>query len=346
MKKPQVAIIGYGYWGPNLFRNFFDLRDRLDALYCCDINESRLRAVQERYPQVRVTTKLSDILDNPAIDACVIATPARTHFAIAEACLKKHKHILIEKPAVLNVREGLALKELSCKRDLLIMAGHTFLYNPAVRLIKEYIDHKKLGKIYYIHSTRVNLGQIRRDVNALWNFGPHDISIVLYLLGIMPTKVISFGRHFLQKKIEDLVFLNLDFSSHKVLAHIHMSWLDPSKIRRMTVVGNKKMLVYDDIDNESKVRLYDKGIKKDKLSNADETGYEAYQFKIHSGDIFLPRLTQTEPLRLECEHFIECVAKHVNPLTDIDHIIKVTGVLEAAQKSLDNDGACEKIPSL
>jgi predicted dehydrogenase len=346
MKKPAIAVIGYGYWGPNLFRNFFELQDRLDGLYCCDLSDARLAAVKARYPKVETTTRLSEVLNDPHIDACVIATPAKSHYEIARACLEKGKHVLVEKPAVLKVEEGLRLKELIDKKGLIYMAGHTFLYNPAVRLVKDYIDKKKLGKIYYIHSTRVNLGQIRRDVNALWNFGPHDISIILYLLGIAPKKVISFGRHFLQKQIEDLVFLNLDFSTHKVIAHIHMSWLDPSKIRRMTVVGNKKMLVYDDIDNESKIKLYDKGIKKDRQSlQRSETGYEAYQFKIHSGDIHLPQLKQTEPLRLECEHFIESVSKHTNPLTDINHVIQVTSVLEAAQKSLEHEGACVHVAS-
>ncbi len=337
-QKVNIALIGYGYWGPNILRNLVELSDIIKLNCVCDMSQARLKEIARKYPGIQTTTELCDVLDNADISAVVVATPAKTHYEITKLALSKGKHVMVEKPIALSTREAQDLVDLAEKKKLILMAGHTFIYNPAVIALKALIKDGTLGELYYIHSTRVNLGQIRRDVNALWNFAPHDVSILLYLLDAMPTQVSAKGKKFLQPDVEDLVFVNLDFDSN-IMAHLHLSWLDPSKTRKMTIVGSKKMVIYDDVDNEGKIKVYDKGADKFASSQA----FGEFQIKLRAGDVLIPKLSMHEPLKKECEHFIKCIMENKVPLTDGRNGLRVVKVLTAAQESLKNEGKVVKI---
>lgn len=334
----EVGILGYGYWGPNLARNFNQLRGA-NLHTICDLGDDRIAYVREHYPNVNTTKDYREVLSNPEINAVVIALPASLHYRFAKEVLLADKDVLVEKPLALKVDEAKELIQIAEEKDKVLMVGHTFEYNVAVRKVKEYIDAGELGNIYYIYSQRLNLGRVRADVNAMWNLAPHDVSIVLYWLGEEPAQVSARGITFLQKGIEDVVFLNLDFADGRS-AHIHTSWLDPSKVRKMTIVGSKKMIVYDDVSSEDKVKVYDKGIAKknisDNLGQYDDFG--KFQLIQRAGDILTPKINFVEPLMLECSHFIECVENRKKPLTDGENGLRVVKVLAAAQKSLYNGG--------
>ena len=272
------------------------------------------------------------MLADSSVEAVAIATPARTHYEITRRALEAGKHVLVEKPLTMNLSEGAELVRLAAERQLTLMVGHVFEYNPAVRYIKAALEQGELGDVYYLYSRRVNLGRVQSDVNALWSIAPHDISIALYLLGEMPEAVRCQGASCLSGAVEDVIFLTLSFP-HNILCHIHASWLDPSKTREMTVVGSRKMIVYDDVSTEGKVRVYDKGA----FRKGDVT-YGDFQYKLHSGDILIPRLDMREPLQEECAHFVECVRRRVRPLTDGENGLRVLRVLSAGQRSLDEDG--------
>jgi len=328
----KVALIGYGYWGPNLARNLHELPGA-SLVACCDLDAGRLALAQALYPQIRTTTRLVDVWEDGRIDAVVIATPAATHFELAKAALEAGKHVLVEKPLSLASREAKELIILARSRGRVLMVGHTFEYNPAVLKVKELIDQEQLGEVYYAYSTRVNLGRVQRDLNALWSIAPHDISILLFLFGQMPVEVSAKGASYLNSGVEDVVFVDLLFANG-VTAHVHASWLDPSKVRRMTIVGSKKMVVYDDVESEGKVKVYDKGVLK--VGNGQIFG--EFQYRLHSGDIYIPRIDMSEPLRNECAHFIECIREGKSPRTDGENGLRVVRVLEAAQKSLEKSG--------
>ena len=328
----RVALIGYGYWGPNLARNFHQLPEA-DLVACCDLDQARLEQARRLYPGVRTTDDAAEIWSDPGVEAVVIATPARTHFRLARAALEAGKHVLLEKPLTLSSVEGQALVDLAESEGLTLRVGHVFEYNPAVRYIKSLLDNGELGEIYYLYSTRVNLGRVQSDINALWSIAPHDVSILLYLLEQMPVAVSAQGATFLNSHVEDVVFMTLAFPGG-VLAHVHVSWLDPSKVRRMTLVGSRRMVVYDDVASEGKVKIYDKGVYR-----KGEPGYGEFQYRVHSGDIALPKLSMEEPLRIECAHFVECVRTGQRPQTDGRSGIRVVQILEAAQQSLDRQGA-------
>lgn len=333
MSKPAaVAVVGYGYWGPNLLRNLRAVAGSR-VLYCCDLDEKLLGKVRSQYPDVQTTTRYADVLQDPAVDAVVLATPARSHYPLAREALSHGKHVLVEKPLAVSVQEAEALVRAAQEHERLLMVGHSFEYNPAVLKIKELLTAGELGDMHYIYSTRVNLGRIQQDLNALWSIAPHDISILLYLLNAMPLEVRAQGGSYLSKGIEDVVFLLLRFPGN-VIAHVHASWLDPSKVRRMTIVGSRRMVVFDDVDNEAKLKLYDKGVVK-----GGEPVYGEFQLRIRSGDIYVPRIDLTEPLFLECAHFIECIRSGQRPRTDGENGLRVVRVLEAAQQSLQRDGA-------
>jgi len=333
----NVALIGYGYWGPNLARNFHSLPEcRLIA--CCDINEERLKEAQRLYPGLKITTDFRDLLKDDEVDAVAIATPVGLHYSIAREALLHGKHVLVEKPMTTSVEEARDLVELANRQGKVLMAGHTFEYNPAVLKMKELISRGEIGAIYYIHSTRVNLGRVQKDLNALWSIAPHDISILLFLLEVMPQEVSARGATYLNSVVEDVVFIHLVFP-HNVIAHVHVSWLDPCKVRKMTVVGSKKMIVYDDVDSEAKIRIYDKGVFK--IGNSELFG--EFQYKVHSGDIHIPRIDLSEPLRNECQHFIHCIREGKKPLSDGESGLRVVKVLEAAQKSLKSQGTPVKV---
>lgn len=335
-ERVNVALIGCGYWGPNLARNFHQLKTaRLVAL--CDADEVRARALAELYPTVCAVAQVDDLLRDPQIGAVAIATPARTHYDLARRALQSGKHVLVEKPLAMSAAQCEDLMALASPQRLTLMVGHTFEYNPAVLKIKELIDAGHIGQLYYIYANRVNLGRVQSDVNALWSIAPHDISIALHLLGAMPVEVSARGACYLNQQIADVVFLTLTFPAN-VLMHVQASWLDPSKTRRMTIVGSEKMIVYDDVDNEGKVKIYDKGVYR-----KGDPIYGEFQYRVHSGDIHIPRIDMNEPLANECAHFVECVLTGQTPRTDGANGLRTVRVLEAAQRSLEQGGATVKL---
>lgn len=327
----HIALVGYGYWGPNLARNFHQLAG-VKLAYVVDPNPAARAQAEQRYG-CATAARLDEILADPALAGVVVATPARTHFTLARDALAAGKHVLVEKPLTMDLDEGAALIALARQQQLTLMVGHVFEYNPAVRYIKTLIEQGELGEIFYLYSRRVNLGRVQSDVNALWSIAPHDISIVLYLLGQMPDAVRCQGASCLNDNVEDVVFLTLFFPNN-LLCHVHASWLDPSKTREMTVVGSRKMVVYDDVSAEGKVRIYDKGV----FRKGDVT-YGDFQYKLHSGDILIPRLDLHEPLQMECAHWIDCIRTGSRPLTDGENGLRVLKVLDAGERSLRQEGA-------
>ena len=335
MNRVRVALVGYGYWGPNLARNFHQLAET-ELAYVVDANLQAQERARQLY-HCGTAGDLSEVLGDDSLDAVVIATPARTHFALARAALLAGKPVLVEKPLTMDLAEGRELVALAESRGLALMVGHVFEFNPAVRYIKGAIDSGELGELFYLYSKRVNLGRVQSDVNALWSIAPHDISIALHLLDRMPVAVRCQGIRCLNGQVEDVIFLTLHFGGN-LLCHVHASWLDPSKTREMTVVGSRKMIVYDDVSAEGKVRVYDKGAFR-----KGEVTYGDFQYKLHSGDILIPRLEMREPLQDECAHFAACVRSGARPLTDGYNGLRVLQVLTAGQRSLEQGGELVEI---
>lgn len=326
----RVALIGYGYWGPNLARNFHQL-PAVQLDYVVDRDEAARQRAARLY-DCKGAEEANDVFDDSDIDAVIIATPARTHYALARRALEAGKHVFVEKPLTMDVGEAEEVVALASRLGRTLMVGHVFEYNPAVAYIKKAIESGDLGDLYYLYSKRVNLGRVQSDVNVLWSIAPHDISIALHLLGQMPEAVRCQGASCLNGGVEDVIFLTMFFPNN-VLCHVHASWLDPSKTREMTVVGSQKMIVYDDVSAEGKVRVYDKGA----FRKGDVT-YGDFQYKLHSGDILIPRLDMREPLQLECAHFIDCVRSGQRPLTDGENGLRVLRVLAAGEQSLRSGG--------
>ncbi len=325
----RIAQIGVGYWGPNLLRNL------VASKRCCvravvDIAVQRRDYVLSLYPGVRVTDNVDEILGDRDTDAVVIATPVSTHFELAVRALEAGKHILVEKPMATTVAEVDMIGRIARRKNLVAMAGHTFLYNAAVRYVKKFIDAGELGDIRYIYSQRLNLGRIRSDVNALWNFAPHDISIIQYWLGDPePISIVKRGVDYIQEKIDDVVFINICYPN-KIMANIHVSWLDPRRLRQMTIVGSKKMIVYDN-DAENKIAIYDKGIDRKAVlgQHMDYDNPRAQGFNQREGDIILPRIDFPEPIQVEIDHFIDCIENGTQCLSGVDHARKVVRILAA-----------------
>jgi predicted dehydrogenase len=325
-----VAQLGCGYWGPNLLRNFAALPG-CEVRYVADPSPERRAFVAQTFPRTRAIEAPDAALDDPAVAAVVVATPAATHFALARRALEAGKHILVEKPLATSAAEVDELARCAAGRGLVVMAGHTFVYNPAVRYVKRLIDGGELGEVRYVYSQRLNLGRIRSDIDALWNFAPHDISILQYWLDDRePSSVVRQGMDYIQAGVDDVVFLNLAYPN-KVLANVHVSWLDPQKVRKMTVVGSRKMVVYDDVADD-KIAIYDKGIdRKAVLGEHMDFDHPARTtFSYRSGDILLPQVRWEEPLRAEAEHFVDCVRTRKDPLTGIAHARTVVSILERA----------------
>jgi predicted dehydrogenase len=331
----RLGLIGYGYWGPNLARNFHQLPGAW-LVACADSDTLRLAEIARLYPLQQTSADARTLIDNPTLDALVIATPARSHFGLAKQALAAGKHVLVEKPLAMSSAEARALIDLAHKQQRVLMVGHTFEYNPAVWKIKELLDAGTLGELFYIYSNRVNLGRVQTDINALWSIAPHDVSILLYLLNALPHAVSAHGATYLSQGVEDVIFALLQFPEN-VQAHIHASWLDPSKTRQMTLVGSEKMIVYDDVDPEAKLKIYDKGVYK----RGDAFG--EFQLRVRSGDIHIPKIDLTEPLKYECAHFLECIRENKTPRTDGENGLRVVRVLEAAQRSLEQNGATIKL---
>ena len=323
----NIAQIGVGYWGPNLLRNIV-ANKRCHVSKVADLSSERRDYVKGLYPAVEVTDDADKVIGDKDVDAVVIATPVATHFELAMKTLEAGKHVLVEKPLARSVEEVEQIGRLANEKNRLAMVGHTFLYNAAVRYVKKMIDSGALGKIRYIYSQRLNLGRIRSDVDALWNFGPHDVSIIQYWLGDpKPLSVVKRGVDFIQDGIDDVVFLNILYPN-KIMANIHVSWLDPSKIRRMIVVGDEKMVVYDDT-SENKISIYDKGIDRMAVlgENMDYDNQHFKTFNHRSGDVLLPKIDFQEPLKVEIDHFIDCIQNGTECITGIDHAKKVVEIL-------------------
>jgi predicted dehydrogenase len=332
-----IAVVGAGYWGPNLIRNFAAV-GKLVAVV--DRDQARLDKQRSLYPGLHFTADLQEVLENEAVQGVALATPADSHYDLAKKVLQAGKSVFVEKPLAQTVAECQDLIDLADERGVVLMVGHTFEFNAAVQYVEKCIEQNELGQIYYIYSQRLNLGVVRSDINALWNLAPHDISIALRWLKKMPVRVDARGYTYLQPGIEDVVYLNMEFEDG-VAVHVHVSWLDPGKVRRMTVVGSEKMIVYDDASTEAKIQLYDKGIDRRGLDGSlgDFDSFGKFQLIQRAGDVLIPRIDFAEPLRSECQHFVECVAEGKKPLTDGENGLRVVKVLEAASRSLAAGGA-------
>jgi predicted dehydrogenase len=332
--KVAIGQFGCGYWGPNLVRNFYKIPE-VKRLVVCDSDQKVLSRIHAEYPTIETTDSADGILKDPSIDAVVVALPAGLHYEYTRKALLADKHVLVEKPLAMSSDQANELIQISAEKQKKIMIGHTFIYNSAVRKIKQYIDSGELGDIYYIFSQRLNLGKVRKDVNAMWNLAPHDISIILYWLSEEPSKVFARGVSFLQEGIEDLVFLHLNFPSGKS-AHIHVSWLNPRKTREALIVGSKKMLLYNDTSTESKITIYDKGIDKTLKDHSANylSDFALFNLRNRVGDVLIPKVDFDEPLKIECRHFVDCIQNGKMPLTGGLEGLQVVKILEDAQKSL------------
>ena len=336
----KVAVVGCGYWGPNLIRNLAQL-NRIEELTCCDLDQKRLDRMKSLYPSVNVLSDYRELLQKPDLDAVAIATPVKTHYPIAKEFLSHGKHVLLEKPLTHSYDTALELVKLAEEKERVLMVGHTFEYTAAVNKIKSIVENGELGKILYISCIRVNLGLFQPDINVVWDLAPHDISIILYILGATPISVNSQGKAHFKPGIEDVATTTLNFDNG-VIAFIHSSWLDPNKIRRTTIVGSRRMLVYDDIEPQEKIKIYDKGVDVPPYYDT----YAEFQFSYRYGDIHSPRIEDYEPLKKECEHFLTCIQKGACPLSDGYSGLRVVSILEAANKSLKLSGRSMNIQGL
>ncbi|HEY1689719.1 MAG TPA: Gfo/Idh/MocA family oxidoreductase [Solirubrobacteraceae bacterium] len=321
----RIGVVGLGYWGPNLARNF-DALPGCELAWCCDAEQERRRRLETAHRSTRFTGRLEDLLEDEELDAVALATPVPTHAELAVRVLKAGKHCFVEKPLAQSAADAELAVGAAAEAERVLMVGHLLEYHPGVRLLKEILDAGELGETRYIYGNRLNLGQLRSEENALWSLGAHDVSVVLALAGEEPTELVAHGECYMQQGIEDVVFAFMRFPSG-LAAHLHLSWLDPHKERRFTVVGSKRMATFDDMELERKLTIYDKGFDE----KADSYG----EYITRSGEIRCPRVPNAEPLRLECEHFIECVAGRRVPRSDGESGLRVVRVLEGLQRSLD-----------
>ncbi len=326
-----VAVVGVGGWGKNLARNFAEIA-QAHLKYVCDLDEKRRLDFASRYPRVQPVADVDRVLRDPEVRAVVVATTAPRHYELAKAALEAGKDVFVEKPLALSSAHARELIGLAESRGRILMVGHLLEYHPVVIRLKDMVAKEELGRLHYVYAQRLNLGTVRGDENAMWNFAPHDISSILYVLGREPTDVAARGQCYLQKGIEDIVFLTLNFGD-EMLAHIHVSWLDPHKIRRLTFVGNRKMAVFDDLEPTEKLKVYDKGAQL----NPDYGSFAEY-VSLRFGDITMPYIKMSEPLRIECLHFLDCIRERKAPISDGYDGLRVVQVLEAAQESLRQNG--------
>ena len=329
----RIGVVGLGYWGPNLARNF-DAIPGCELAWCCDSSEEALGRIAERFPGVRLTRDLAALLSDPELDAVALATPVPTHGALSARVLEAGKHCFVEKPLAQSVAEAERAVAAARESGRVLMVGHLLEYHPGVQKLKQLSSTGELGEIYYIYGNRLNLGKLRADENALWSLGAHDVSVVLHLADEEPIEAVAHGESYVRLGVQDVVFCFLRFPSG-LSAHLHLSWLDPHKERRFTVVGSRRMATFDDMALEGKVTIYDKGFDE------DARGYGEYITR--SGDIFSPRIPNVEPLRLECEHFVECVLTGQRPRSDGDSGLRVVRVLERLQRSLEASAGREVV---
>ena len=333
MKKPiVVGVVGCGYWGPNLVRNFKSLPNcNLKAM--CDLNEARLRHMRSLYSDVEGVTDFDHLLNGVGLDAVVVAAPVRHHYSLAKASLLAGKHTLIEKPMASSSAQCEELIEIAGRKGLVLMVGHTFLYSAPVRKIAEIVQAGDIGEIRYINSRRLNLGLFQKDINVAWDLAPHDISIILHVLGEFPLTVNCQGNAHVTPGIEDVTNISLSFRQ-KRFATIQSSWLEPRKVREMTIVGTRRMIVYDDLQTHEKIRIYD--VRVERPPHYDT--FADFHYSYHYGDSYIPHLQQEEPLKAECQHFLDCIERNADPLTSGNEGLQLVRILEAASHSLKNQG--------
>jgi predicted dehydrogenase len=325
----RIGVIGIGYWGPNLARNFAEANNA-ELVAIADLDSGRLHRMKARFPHIHTTKDYREFF-TMGVDAVVIATPPKTHYRIAMDCIEHGLHVLVEKPITLDVDDAKKLNAAADERRLCLMTGHTFIYNPAVRTIRDYIQRGELGEVYYIDAVRTNLGLFQLEADVMWDLAPHDISIANYLLGSAPVSVTAQGGSYIMRSynIHDVVYMHLKYPND-VIANIRLSWLDPNKTRRITIVGSKKMLVYDDIETIEKIRIYDIGVEA--LPYTDN--YGEFQCSYRYGDVAIPRIKWVEPLRMECEHFVTSIINGTRPETDGIAGLHVVQALDAGKRSL------------
>lgn len=327
-----IGVIGYGYWGPNLVRNFAEAPGAILA-GISDLSSERLAQARRRYPSARLTERASELLADPAVDAVAIATPVSTHFDLAMQALQSDKHVFVEKPLASNSEQAIKLIDEAQKRNRVLMVDHTFVYTGAVRKIREMINRGELGDIYYYDSVRVNLGLFQHDVNVIWDLAVHDLSIMDFVLDSRPVAVSATGISHIPGQPENVAYITLFFADNRI-AHLHVNWLAPVKVRRTLIGGSEKMIVYDDLEPSEKVKVYDKGVT---LSASPEAVYQLL-VSYRSGDMWAPNLDQTEGLQTEARHFIDCIEHNKQPATDGHAGLRVLRILEAAEKSLGARG--------
>ena len=327
-----IGLIGYGYWGPNLLRNFAEMPDAR-VVACCDLRAERRALIERRYPDIRTTVSADEVIDDPAVDAVLIATPISTHYELAHKVLLSGKHVFIEKPITTNTAHADALIELAESRHLTLMVDHTFIYTGAVRKMKEMITRGEVGDIYYFDSVRVNLGLFQHDVNVIWDLAPHDLSIMDFLLDQKPDAVSAVGACHIGQQMENIAYLNLHFSDN-LIGHVHVNWLAPVKLRKTLISGSRKMIVYDDMETSEKIKVYDAGVS---IRQDTESIYQTL-VQYRTGDMYAPKLDQREALSVECAHFIDCVTTGSTPDSDGRGGRRVVAILEAAHQSLKTNG--------
>jgi predicted dehydrogenase len=333
----KVGVIGYGYWGPNLVRNFMEAQGST-VVAVCDLKSERLVQLQARYPTIKTLNNCVELFDDAAIEAIVIATPVSSHFELAMGALKANKHVLVEKPLAANSRQAVQLIEEAARRRKILMVDHTFVYTSAVRQIRELITEKALGDIYYYDAVRVNLGLFQHDVNVIWDLAIHDLSIMDYVLPSKATAVSATGISDIPGQPENVAYITLFFATPQI-AHVHVNWLTPVKVRHTLIGGSEKMILYDDLEPSEKVKIYDKGVT---VSQSPEAVYEML-VSYRSGDMWAPRLDATEALQTEALHFIDCIEHNKQPETDGEAGLRLVRIVEAAERSLRTRGQLMEI---
>jgi predicted dehydrogenase len=326
----RIGVIGYGYWGGNIVRNFNSIEGG-KVVSICDVNREAVRKAAKLFPGAEVTSDCREVATSPNVDAVAVVTPVSTHFELAKLALLNDKHIFVEKPFTANVRQAEELLELADRKGLLIMVDHTFLFTGAVRKIKQFIETDVLGKLYYFDSIRVNLGLFQHDVNVLWDLAPHDLAIMDYLIDAKATAVVATGESHVNS-LEDVAYATVYFSD-KMIAHLNVNWLSPVKLRTTLIGGDKKMLVWNDLDADEKIRIYDKGVE---VKNRE--GIYDLLVSYRSGDMWVPRVEQAEALKLESQYFVDCIEHNTSPVNDGLAGLRVVKMLEAADKSLKKKG--------
>lgn len=331
-KQIKIGVIGCGYWGPNLVRNFRSLADS-QLKMMSDLNEQRLAHLKSLYPEVQGVTDYRHLLNGSGLDAIVIATSVNSHYALAKACLTAGKHTFIEKPMASSSEQCEELIEIARRKGVVLMIGHTFLYSPAVRKIKEIVEQGDIGEIRYICARRLNLGLFQKDINVAWDLAPHDISIALHIMGERPLSVNCRGSAHVTPGIEDVTTMCLSFPKQRS-AIIHSSWLDPRKVREMTIVGSRRMIVYDDVATLEKIRIFDARVERPPHYDT----FAEFHYAYHYGDVYAPYIKQEEPLKMECQHFVDCIQQGTQPLTDGQQGLDLVRILEASSESLKQSG--------